>query len=247
MCQIIQKQPKGDIMETILKDLASQSGILISETQMNQLEEYKKLLLEWNQKINLTAITDEEEIALKHFLDSMTILKYLTPNASMIDVGTGAGFPGLVVKIMREDLSVTLLDSLNKRISFLNEVIFKNQLKNIQSIHGRAEEFGNLLQYREHFDFAVARAVAPLPVLAEYCLPFVKTGGLFIAMKGKQTEEIELGLKAIEVLGGFIEKIDTFTLPHSEMERNLILIRKIKATPKSYPRKAGIPEKNPIV
>ena len=225
-------------MQTLLKEFENE--------QISRLINYMNLLKEWNEKINLTAIVDDEGIIIKHFIDSLTVEKYIPLNSSVIDVGTGAGFPGMVLKIAREDTKITLLDSLNKRLNFLNEVINKCNLNDIYTVHGRAEDYGNSIKYRENYDIAIARAVANLSVLAEYCLPFVKIGGIFIAMKGNNIEEIEEAKKAIEILGGKIEKIDTFKLPNTDIERNIIIVRKTRNTPNQYPRKAGIPTNKPI-
>ena len=227
--------------ENQIKEYAKEIDILLNQEQINQFYLYMQILLEWNEKINLTAITKPEEIILKHFVDSITIAKYLKSNAKIIDVGTGAGFPGIPIKIIREDIQVTLLDSLNKRINFLNEIIEKLELVQIQTIHNRAEEAGKSKKYRENFDIATSRAVANLSTLAEYLLPFVKQGGQVIAMKGATIEEeLEASQKAIKVLGGKIKKIDTFCLPKSDIDRNE------KTTPAKYPRKPGTPAKEPI-
>lgn len=209
---------------------------------------YMVLLIEWNKKINLTAITDEKEIVAKHFIDSLTISKYINENAKIIDVGTGAGFPGIPLKIIRKDIDVTLLDALNKRLNFLNEVISELKLDQIKTIHFRAEEAGRNKEYRENFDIATSRAVAKLNILAEYLLPFVKVGGRCLCMKGNNIkEEIEESKKAIELLGGKIEKIEEFNLPNSNIGRSIIVIKKIKPSPLKFPRKAGTPAKEPIV
>lgn len=234
-------------METLLDKKLKEINVNIDEEKILKFITYKNLLKEWNEKINLTAIIEDEEIIVKHFVDSLTILKYLDNNSSIIDVGTGAGFPGIPVKIANETLNVTLLDSLNKRINFLNEIIKENNLKNINCIHGRAEDVSHETNMREKFDYATARAVANLSTLSELCLPFVKVGGKFICMKGNNVdEEIKSAQKAIEILGGKIEKIDNFKLPQTDIERNIIVISKIKTTPKQYPRKAGTPAKEPI-
>ena len=205
------------------------------------------LLLEWNEKINLTAITDPNEVILKHFIDSLTINKYIKENSTLADVGTGAGFPGIPLKILRPDLKITLVDSLNKRINFLNEVINKLNLVNIETVHSRIEDFGKDKKYRESFDFVTARAVANLAVLSEYLLPIAKVGGQCVCMKGSSVEEeLSNGKNAIKVLGGKIKNIDEFVLPDSDMSRNVIIIDKIKNTPNKYPRKAGIPVKEPL-
>lgn len=221
--------------------------IKFTEEQLNQFYEYMNLLLEWNEKINLTAITDPSEVILKHFIDSLTINKYIKENSILADVGTGAGFPGIPLKILRPDLKITLVDSLNKRINFLNEVINKLNLVNIETVHSRIEDFGKDKKYRESFDFVTARAVANLAVLSEYLLPIAKVGGQCVCMKGSSVEEeLSNGKNAIKVLGGKIKNIDEFVLPDSDMSRNVIIIDKIKNTPNKYPRKAGIPVKEPL-
>ena len=208
-------------------------------------ETYKDLLLEWNEKINLTAITDEDEIRLKHFADSLTVAEFIEDNSKVIDVGTGAGFPGIPLKIYNNTLDITLADSLNKRINFLNEVIDKLELNNIKAVHGRAEYLGQDKQFREQYDIAISRAVANMSTLVEYLLPFVKVGGKAICMKGPNIEdELNTSKKAIKELGGEIEKIESFKL--EDLERNIIIIKKVKTTPSIYPRKASIPLKKPI-
>ncbi len=222
-------------------------GILIEEKELKQFDSYKNILLEWSAKVNLTAIVDKDEIDLKHFVDSLTIHSYIKPCAKVIDVGTGAGFPGIPLKIVRKDIDVTLLDSLQKRVNFLNEVITLLALEKTIAVHARAEDAGKDEKYREKFDIATARAVANLASLAEYCLPFVKIGGYFIAMKGNNVEEIGSAKKAITELGGEISKVEKMVLPNSDIERNIILVKKITHTPKIYPRKAGTPLKRPII
>ena len=230
-----------------ITDLSKKINIDLTEKQIQDFYNYMNLLLEWNEKINLTAITEMDDVILKHFIDSITILKYLKENESIIDVGTGAGFPGIPVAIMNYRFNITLLDSLNKRITFLDEVCKKLELNNIKTIHGRAEDFGQDSKTREKYDIAVSRAVANLATLSEYLLPFVKVGGMCICMKGPDAEkEIEDAKFAIKELGGEIEKVEKFVLPDTDMERNIILIKKIKETPKKYPRKAGIPSKQPL-
>ena len=220
----------------------------VSEKQCKKFFEYMKLLIEWNEKINLTAIVEPGQVITKHFLDSLTILNYRgTKQQKIIDVGTGAGFPGIPIKIMDDLSEITLLDSLNKRIIFLQEVINKNNLKNIRAIHGRAEDFGQDKLYREKYDVCVARAVAPMNILVEYLLPFARVNGICICMKGANIEEeLEEAKKAINLLGGKIEKVESFGLSGSEDRRNIIIIRKISKTPKQYPRKAGTAKKYPI-
>ena len=208
---------------------------------------YMELLREWNEKINLTAITDEEGILVKHFFDSCSISGFLDNNSKIIDVGTGAGFPGLPLKIVNDTLNLTLVDSLNKRINFLNEVKNKLGLKNVETVHGRAEDVGIDNKYREKYDFAVSRAVAELRILVEYLLPLVKVGGKVIAMKGPNIdEEVENAKKAVKLLGGEIERIESFRLGNTDNERTVIIIKKIKNTESKYPRKPGIPRKNPL-
>lgn len=208
---------------------------------------YMELLREWNEKINLTAITDEEGILVKHFFDSCSISEFVDNNSKIIDVGTGAGFPGLPLKIVNDTLNLTLVDSLNKRINFLNEVKDKLGLKNVETVHGRAEDIGIDNKYREKYDFAVSRAVAELRILVEYLLPLVKVGGKVIAMKGPNIdEEVKNAKKAVKLLGGEIERIESFRLGNTDNERTVIIIKKIKNTESKYPRKAGIPRKNPL-
>ena len=208
---------------------------------------YMELLREWNEKINLTAITDEEGILVKHFFDSCSISEFVDNNSKIIDIGTGAGFPGLPLKIVNDTLNLTLVDSLNKRIKFLNEVKNKLGLKNVETVHGRAEDVGIDNKYREKYDFVVSRAVAELRILVEYLLPLVKVGGKVIAMKGPNIdEEVENAKKAVKLLGGEIERIESFRLGNTDNERTVIIIKKIKNTESKYPRKAGIPRKNPL-
>lgn len=222
-------------------------NIEINEEQIKSFEKYMNLLLEWNEKINLTAITQPDEVKLKHFVDSLTVLKYINDDDKVIDIGTGAGFPGIPLKIMKENTKITLLDSLNKRINFLNIVIETLNLRNIQAIHGRAEEIARNKLYREKYDVAVSRAVANLSTLTEYMLPFVKVGGKCICMKGANVnEELERAQNAIKELGGEIERVDNFYLSDNDNERNIIVIKKVKETNPKYPRKAGTPSKEPL-
>ncbi len=235
-------------IETLLKEGSKEYGISLDNFQTENFLRYKEILMEWNEKINLTAIENERDIIIKHFIDSISIIPYIDNKVSrLIDIGTGGGFPGIPLKIAFKNLKVTLLDSLEKRISFLNEVIKLIGLQDINTVHGRAEDYGNNREYRGKFDVSVARAVASLPVLLEYCLPFVKTGGMFIAMKGSSTEEIEGSGKALGVLGGEIEKVHTIVLPFSDAKRNIIVVRKLRQTPTKYPRKAGKPSREPLI
>ena len=225
----------------------SKINLNVSEEDVIKFEKYMDMLLKWNQKINLTTIVNEEEIILKHFIDSMTILKYIDNKENIIDVGTGAGFPGMPVAILKKDCNITLLDSLNKRIIFLNEVIGELELENVHTEHLRAEDGGRDRKYREMYDIATSRAVANLSTLVEYLLPFVKIGGKCICMKGIECkEEIQCARYAINELGGRISKIENIILPDSDINRTLIIIDKIKDTPNKYPRKAGVPSKVPL-
>ena len=222
-------------------------GITLSEIQLKQFYNYMNLLIEWNKKINLTAIIEPDEIILKHFVDSLTISKYISDGTRVVDVGTGAGFPGIPLKIYRQDLEITLLDSLQKRINFLDEVIRELNLEKIETVHSRVEDFGKDKKYREKFDISTSRAVANLATLSEYLLPLVKIGGKVISMKGSLIEEeLENSKNAIKILGGEIERVDEFDLPNSDISRNIILIDKVKETPNKYPRKAGEPSKKPL-
>ena len=229
------------------KDLES-LGIQLSDKQMEQFLLYYEMLVEQNKVMNLTAITDYEEVLKKHFIDSLSLVKAydLSKNIFLIDVGTGAGFPGVPLKIAFPNLRVTLLDSLNKRIYFLNTVIEKLGLSGIEGIHGRAEDFAKHTM-REKYDLCVSRAVANLSTLSEYCLPFVKVGGQFISYKSEKiTEEKAAAENAVRLLGGKVVNQIAFTLPDSDIYRNLFVIEKIKETPKKYPRKAGLPGKEPL-
>ncbi len=223
-------------------------GISLTDNQINQFMKYYELLIEWNKVMNLTAIIDFREVIIKHFLDSLSLVKVLRPNdEKLIDIGTGAGFPGIPLKIVFPNMNITLLDSLNKRINFLEEVIQALGLNNIKAIHGRAEDFGRDKNYREQYDLCVSRAVAKLPTLSEYCLPYVKAGGFFIPYKsGQSVEEIKEGEHALNILGATIEQVKEFYLPETDIERMLIVIHKKNKTPLKYPRNAGKPSKEPL-
>lgn len=237
---------KEDFKRTLAK-LLQDIKIDIEEEQMNQFFEYMNLLLEWNEKINLTAITEQNDIILKHFVDCLTIQKYMKKDQKIVDIGTGAGFPGIPLAIMNQNNQFILVDSLNKRIHFLDEVKEKVGLKNVCTFHMRAEEFGQNKLYREKFDMAVSRAVANLSVLVEYLLPAVKVGGKVICMKGSQVEEeIEQAKFAIKELGGIVLEKEEFFLPETDMKRNILVLEKISSTPKKYPRKVGLPSKQPL-
>lgn len=227
-------------------------GITLNDVQMAQLDKYYEILVEWNSFMNLTGITEYEEVLVKHFLDSLAVLKYSDElksgkEISIIDVGTGAGFPGLPLKIAYPNTKVVLLDSLNKRVKFLNEVITQLELLDITAVHSRAEEGAKNVLYREQFDISVSRAVANLSTLVEYCMPFVKVGGYFIAYKsGDIEEEAQKAKKAVSILGGKIERVEKMLLPGTDIERSFVFVKKEKNTPKKYPRKSGLPSKEPI-
>ena len=230
-----------------MQEKSSELDINFSVEQLEKFYRYMELLIEWNEKMNLTAIIEPNEIILKHFVDSLTIIKYLKNVKTLVDVGTGAGFPGIPVAIMMSNLEITLVDSLNKRLIFLEEVIKELRLTNVKLVHSRAEEFGQNKMYREKFDIATSRAVANLSTLSEYLIPLVKINGNIISMKATQAEEeIEQAKNAIKELGGKINKIKEFNLPQSDIGRTIILISKEKQTPAKYPRKAGTPNKEPI-
>lgn len=230
-------------------DNLSTLGIKLSDIQINQFITYFEMLVEWNHVMNLTAITEYDEVMKKHFVDSLSLIKAYDINkkTKVIDIGTGAGFPGLALKIAYPNLQVTLLDSLNKRIHFLNAVIDRLQLTEVDTVHGRAEDFAKPGKLREKYDLCVSRAVANLSTLSEYCLPFVKEGGYFISYKSEKiTEEAESAEKAITILGGKVKRQVEFKLPDSDIYRNLFVIQKVKKTPTKYPRKAGLPSKEPL-
>lgn len=234
----------------ILRQGGQELGLDIDDRMIDRFTKYKNLLIEWNKKINLTGITDEKEIMIKHFLDSLACMLtgVVRNDSKIIDVGTGAGFPGIPLKVFNENLNLTLLDSLNKRIKYLETVCNELELSQVKFLHGRAEDYGRDEEYREKYDIAVARAVAELAVLCEYCLPFVKVNGYFIALKGpKAQEEIENAKKALNILGGEIVDILNVNLPYSDSGHNLVIIKKIKSTPSKYPRKAGMPTKKPLI
>ncbi len=227
--------------EKLFKDGIEALSGSITEKQLGQFMTYSQLLCLWNEKMNLTAVTDPDGIAVKHFLDSILPIFYIDFDGeiSIADVGTGAGFPGIPIKIMKPDCRLTLIDSLNKRISFLTEVVQSIELKNTQCIHGRAEELGHNKDYRESFDIVVSRAVANMTVLCEYCLPFVKVGGRFVALKSENAEqELEDSRTMIGNLGGEVEKVISADLPMSDITRKLIVIKKVRATGKTFPRRA---------
>lgn len=229
------------MIKNLLQNYIKDYKITLTENQYEQFQKYFELLAEWNEKMNLTAITDESGVALKHFADSLSLLNFvdIPQNSSLVDVGTGAGFPGVVLKIARPDIKLTLIDSLNKRLVFLNEVCSQLGI-DAELIHSRAEDGARDEKLRESFDFAVSRAVARMNVLSEYCLPYVKVGGAFCAMKGAQAnEEFKESLNAINTLGGKLENKYFFELPENGGERAIAVVRKVKNTPQKYPRQSG--------
>ncbi|NMA85743.1 MAG: 16S rRNA (guanine(527)-N(7))-methyltransferase RsmG [Tissierellia bacterium] len=228
---------------------AKELNIELNPAQIEKFVLYKKLLQEWNERINITSIVEDEEIDIKHFMDSIIPIKtnLFMGKIKVIDIGTGGGFPGIPLKILNEDLDIILLDSTQKKVKFLEEVIEKLDLKNIRAYHGRAEEMGRDIVFREKYDIAISRAVASLDTLAEYSLPFVNVGGYFISMKGPDVEEeLEDGKNAIKILGGKVKAVEKFQLPNTDIIHSLIIIEKIKNTPTKYPRAGGKPRKKPL-
>ena len=229
----------------------SKHNFELTDKQKQQFKLYFKMLIEVNEHVNLTRITEEDEVYLKHFYDSITPLftfgAVFKDGATLCDVGAGAGFPSIPLKILKPGLKVTIVDSLQKRLNFLKDLISELGLTDVELVHGRAEDVGQNKLYREKFDIVTARAVARMSVLSEYCLPLVKKGGYFVALKGPKAEdELDDGKKALEVLGGKLIKDEELTLPESEEERTLVLVQKVKSTPKKYPRQAGTPRRKPI-
>ena len=238
----------------LLKSVCLKLNIELSVEQLEKFQIFYELLIEYNGKYNLTAITEEKDVIYKHFADSLSVMMFQNFNEirkkkdlKMIDVGTGAGFPGIPLKIVNPDIKFTLLDSVNKKLDFIREVCNRLELRNTTVIHGRAEDFGKDMGYREKFDICVSRAVAALPVLSELCIPFVKPGGMFISYKGPDIEkELNDSQNAVKLLGGCISEVKIFNIPDTDIKRSLIMIKKKKNTPGKYPRKAGVPVKNPL-
>lgn len=233
----------------LLKESCAEMGVSLDEKQIEQFMQYLSLLLEWNEKMNLTAITEKRDVVLKHFADCLSLVPAVEWKAGMkvIDVGTGAGFPGIPVKIACPEVEMTLLDSLQKRIGFLQEVGSQLGLAGVQYIHSRAEDGGQSAEHREQYDLCVSRAVANLAVLAEFCLPFVKVGGMLAALKGPDAEaELEQAKGALEKLGGRLVNIQDVAIPNTDLSHKLVFIEKTAPTPKQYPRKAGKINKNPL-
>lgn len=246
--EIVFKEQLRILQEKAFKDL----GIELSEDNLEKFLDYTRLMLEWNEKMNLTAITDPAEIMIKHFLDSLVFVKWInrfypTDEPSVADLGTGAGFPGIPIKIVMPRVNVVLIDALAKRISFLDEVVKSLELNNVATCHARAEDIGRVKKYREAFDITVARAVAELPVLLEYASPLLKVGGRFIAAKGIEPEnEISASSNALHQLNCELEHVEKYKLAQGANNRSLIIIKKVKNTPGKYPRQAGKPKKDPL-
>lgn len=237
-------------LEKLLISSANKFNVEITKPMVIQFMRYKELILQWNKNINLTAITDEKEIILKHFIDSITVVQKLQKNnnLSIIDIGTGAGLPGIPIKIVKPNYKVTLLDSLNKRIKFLETVIEELKLTNIEAIHGRSEDYGKNINFRENYDIAISRAVANMSTLCEYTLPFVNVGGSFIALKGASVEkELEIASKAINILGGTIKDINYINIPNTDIKHSIVTISKISHTPSKYPRNPSKIKISPII
>lgn len=237
-------------MSKIFEEKLAHLGIVLNDTQKEQFHRFYEILVEWNSFMNLTGITEYEEVNEKHFVDSVSLVKAvdLSKVKTVIDVGTGAGFPGIPLKIAFPHLEIVLLDSLNKRVKFLNEVIEQLGLTGIRAIHGRAEDYAKQKEYREQFDLCVSRAVANLSTLSEYCIPYVNVGGMFIPYKsGEIDEEVETSKKAIHILGGKLSEVVKFRLPGTDIGRSFVRIEKIQNTSKKYPRKAGLPAKEPLL
>ena len=239
----------GKEKTAFIKEKIQELGLTVSERQAEQFGLYYELLVQWNSFMNLTAITEFEEVVQKHFVDSLSIIQVINPEDvdNLMDVGTGAGFPGIPLKIMYPHLNVTLLDSLKKRIDFLQEVNGRLQLEKIEAIHGRAEDYAKKGRNREQYDLCVSRAVANLSTLSEYCLPYVKIGGAFVPYKSGEIEkELEKAKSAVFLLGGKTEVCKTFVLPGTDIGRSLLCIRKVNGCPQKYPRKSGMPAKEPL-
>ena len=239
-------------LRNLLVNGAKELGIDLNPDEVEKLFSYMDLIKIWNNKFNLTSIDDDHDFIVKHFLDSLSILPFIKKfenidNINIIDIGTGAGFPAIPLKIILKDINITMLDAVEKKVKFLDVCISTLKLKNTKAFHGRAEDYGHNKEHREKYDIAVARAVASLPVLLEYCLPFVKKDGIFIAMKGKNMEEVSASQRALNELGGKIEEIEEITLPSSDNVRNIIIVKKFRQTPPNYPRKAGKPSKRPLI
>lgn len=236
-------------MSHLLESKVKELSLVLNERQKKQFEDYYRILVEWNNVMNLTAITEYEEVIEKHFIDSLSIVNVIDfcKIYNVIDIGTGAGFPGIPLKIVFPEIQITLLDSLKKRVNFLNEVIVHLGLTDIHAVHGRAEDYAKQKEYREQYDLCVSRAVANLSTLSEYCLPYVKINGFFIPYKsGDIDDELQKSECAVNILGGSVNEVIRFQLPGTDINRSFVKIRKIKSTAKKYPRKAGLPSKEPL-
>lgn len=236
-------------MSHLLESKVKELSLVLNERQKKQFEDYYRILVEWNNVMNLTAITEYEEVIEKHFIDSLSIVNVIDfcKVYDVIDIGTGAGFPGIPLKIVFPEIQITLLDSLKKRVNFLNEVIVHLGLTDIHAVHGRAEDYAKQKEYREQYDLCVSRAVANLSTLSEYCLPYVKIHGFFIPYKsGDIDDELQKSERAVNILGGSVNEVIRFQLPGTDINRSFVKIRKIKSTAKKYPRKAGMPSKEPL-
>lgn len=229
-----------------IKNIANSINVRLSDNQVADIKVYINEIKVWNQKCNLTSLEDDEEIFVNLFLDSFTLIPHVKKGSILLDVGTGAGFPGLALKMMIKSLKITLLDSNAKKCAFLNHIINVLNLKNVNSVWGRAEEIGKKEEYREKFDIVCSRALAKMNALAELCLPFVKKGGIFLAPKGKDIGEIKASEKAVEEMGGKLQKIENIKSVYFKEGKNLIIIKKVKSTPIDYPRRTGIPQKRPL-
>jgi 16S rRNA (guanine527-N7)-methyltransferase len=241
----VSKLENKEVLINGMKEL----GVDATQETVERLIAFMKIMLEWNEKVNLTAITEEREVFIKHFLDSVTCLStgYIKEGMSVIDVGTGAGFPGVPLKILMDNLKMTLLDSLNKRVIYLNEAAKMLNLRDTKVMHARAEEAGSSKEHREVYDIVLSRAVASMSVLCEYCLPFAKVGGFFLCQKGPDIkDEMKEADAAIRIMGGKVREVKEYLLPFSDIKHNIIIIEKIAATPTKYPRKPGKPAANPI-
>lgn len=234
-------------MKQLLKNGSLELNINLDEQALDNYMTFMSMLIETNKSLNLTAITEPEDVVTKHFLDSLTASELIPENASVIDVGCGAGFPGLPIKLARKDISLTLLDSLNKRLMFIDSVLSATKTENVLMFHSRAEDGGRDKKHREKYDVAVSRAVANMAVLSEYCLPYVKVGGTFLALKGPAApEELKSAEKAISALGGEIAEIREVKVPFTDLLHKIVVIKKVRPCPDIYPRKAGTPSKKPI-
>ncbi|AOZ92860.1 16S rRNA (guanine(527)-N(7))-methyltransferase RsmG [Paenibacillus crassostreae] len=239
-----------DSIQQLFADRLQEHGIILNELQLEQFETYFKELVNWNEKMNLTGITERDQVYTKHFYDSVSLSFYMEMEhiKTLADIGSGAGFPGIPLKICFPEIQLTIIDSLNKRITFLKNIVEKLNLAGVELIHGRAEDWGHKQGYRDHYDLVTARAVAKLALLNEFCLPFVRVDGIFAAMKGSDpTEEIKEASYSLKQLKGKLNKVEKFTLPVEDAERHIIIVQKRTATPQKYPRSPGVAAKSPLI